>query len=190
MKPRRLLWVGAAIFFGYLGYQDFVNRPKVSYPEGATAEQREYVDRMFKYRTMGSSITDAVEEWSGQRLFITYSPKSVWNGASWVEGFLSTARHVFEAVEQDPHGTYRQVVFDVKMPTVGVNEEKSNTRGMLIGYDWSELSFANLSLNRDVAEKFSTLSVGRLGRESIQEFCDKPGQLNETPRFCMEALAR
>ncbi len=190
MKLWRLFWIAAAILIGYMGYQDFENRPKVSYPEGATAEEREYIDRMFSYLSIKSSISDAAEEWDGRRLVITYNPKSVWSGASWVEGFLSTARQVFETARQDQHGLYQQIVFDVKMPVVGPDEQKTSARGMLIGYDWSSLSSAKLSLNNEVAESFSKLSVGRLGRESIQEFCDKQGQVNETPRFCMEALAR
>lgn len=161
------------------------------YPAGATNEQKANILKMHKIKRLGSHITSAEEEWMGQRLMLKYQPDSIHDGKGWVRSYFMTAMDVMKKLEEAaPGNSYKQIVFDVQLPTVDNLGNKGKSRGMLVQYNWDEIKNAkweNLS-TWDAGNLLEKVSFQRLGLESGIEYCQDSDNAKWAKKFCLNVL--
>ncbi len=161
------------------------------YPEGATAAQKAQILRLHEIKRGGGRyFIEAREEWMGQRLYLVYQPERIADGPNWVRLYFSDARRLMREIEAAARGNiYKQLVIDVRIPTVDSLGQSGHSRGMLVQYDWERLRGANFDsyVAAIPAEQIEQVSFRRPGQLSAREYCADPKYLEQTPRFCAMA---
>lgn len=161
------------------------------YPEGASEAQKAQILRLHEIkRAGGRAFVEAREEWMGQRLYLVYQPERIADGPGWLRSYFSSARSLMiDLEEKAPGNAYKQVVIDVRIPTVDSLGKSGHSRGMLVHYDWERLRGANFDsyIAAIPAEQIEKVSFRRLGELSASEYCADQKYLEQTPRFCVLA---
>lgn len=190
MKPSTAVFTLA--FIGFIGYGLWAGRdPGPVYPERATDEQKQQILKLHKIKREDRYFVEVSEEWMGQRLMIKYQPASFSDGTGWVRSFFFAAENLMGNLQKiAPNNGYKQIMFDVQLPTVSRLGEKGHSRGMLVQYNWDELKGAhweNLT-GFDMGELPEKISFQRLGKESAIEYCSNGDNAKFAPKFCLLAL--
>jgi len=169
---------------------DFDTGPE--YPQGASEEQKAKIMIMHRIKkTGGKNIISAEEEWYNQRLSLKYQPDSIYDGKGWITSYFISAIDIMKELQNiHPSNNYKQIVFDVMIPTVSRLGESGDTRGMLIQYNWDELKKANWQnlYNWDAGNLAEKISFYPLGLQSAIEYCQDSKNTQYSMEFCKKVL--
>ncbi|WP_322999972.1 hypothetical protein [Castellaniella sp.] len=165
--------------------------PGPTYPEGATQEQKATILRLWNIQKIDKDFVSTEEEWDDQRLVVKYQPKAVLTESSWMRQSFSAAKSTMQTLSKTaPDHAYKQVVFDVWMPTTDKLGKDGFSRGMILQWNWDEIKGANwdnlsAAAVGGLAEK---ASFQRLGRHAAIEYCGDEDNLRFARDFCLKLL--